>query len=101
MAKSAEKRALFCSECVSLCNEYQLDGVDLDWEYPTYAAKTTLDDGSIYYNGADKADRANFSTLMKELRAALGKDKLISYAAASDDYDGDYIDAKAVLEWVD
>ena len=101
MAKSAEKRALFCSECVRLCKEYNLDGVDLDWEYPTYAAKTTLDDGSIYYNGADKADRANFSTLMKELRAALGKDKLISYAAASDDYDGDYIDAKAVLEWVD
>ena len=41
MAKSAEKRALFCSECVRLCNEYQLDGVDLDWEYPTYAGSRT------------------------------------------------------------
>ena len=101
MAKDDTKRALFCSECVRICNEYGLDGVDLDWEYPTYAAKTTQSDGSIYYNGADPADRANFTTLVKDLREALGKDKLISYAAASDDYDGKYMDAKAVLEWVD
>ena len=101
MAKNEEKRALFCSECVRLCKEYNLDGVDIDWEYPTYAAKTHLDDGTYYYNGADPADKKNFSILMKELREALGKDKLISYAAASDDYDGDYINAKEVLEWVD
>ena len=85
MARDPEKRKLFCDECVRICNEYNLDGVDLDWEYPTYAAKTYLGDGSIYYNGASKDDRANFSILMKELREALGPDKLISYAAASDD----------------
>lgn len=101
MAKNADKRALFCSECVRICNEYNLDGVDLDWEYPTYSAKSYLSDGTIYYNGADPADKANFTILMKDLREALGKDKLISYAAASDDYNGSYVDAKAVLEWVD
>ena len=101
MARSAEKRQLFCSECVRLCNEYGLDGVDIDWEYPTYGAK----EGS-YVNGADPSDKANYSTMMKELREALGTDKIISYAAASDDASSsdpgsDYIDNKGVLEWVD
>lgn len=98
MAKDDTKRALFCSECVRLCNEYGLDGVDLDWEYPGYSAKTTLDDGTYYYNGSDPADRTNFTRLVKDLRQALGKDKLISYAA---DSDAEYIDNAAVLEWVD
>ena len=102
MAKDPAKRQLFCSECVRLCNEYGLDGVDIDWEYPTYGAK----EGS-YVNGYDASDKANFSTMMKELRAALGTDKIISYAAASDDATSasdpgsDYIDNKGVLEWVD
>ena len=102
MAKDPEKRALFCSECVRLCNEYNLDGVDLDWEYPTYAAKTYLDDGGTYYNGADPADKQNFTTLVKDLREALGPDKLISFAAASDDFhSGDYMEYKKVLDYVD
>ena len=102
MAKDDTKRALFCSECVRLCNEYNLDGVDLDWEYPTYAAKSYNSDGSTYYNGADKADKKNFSTLVKDLREALGKDKLITFAAASDDYhSAEYINYKEILEWVD
>lgn len=98
MAKDDTKRALFCSECVRLCKEYGLDGVDLDWEYPGYSAKTTLDDGTIYYNGSDPSDRANFTRLVKDLRQALGKDKLISYAA---DSDAEYINNAEVLEWVD
>lgn len=98
MAQSPEKRALFCSECVRLCDEYNLDGVDLDWEYPTYAASTKLDDGTYYYNGADPSDTKNFTTLVKELREALGRKRLISYAASDS---GNYIDNAAVLEWVD
>lgn len=89
MAKSAEKRALFCSECVRLCDEYNFDGVDIDWEYPTYAAEG---------NGADPSDTENFTTLVKELRAALGPNRLISYAASDN---GQYINNKEVLEWVD
>lgn len=98
MAKDDNKRALFCSECVRLCDEYNLDGVDLDWEYPTYKAKTYLDDGSIYYNGADPQDTENFTRLVRDLREALGPDKLISYAANDE---GRYINNREVLEWVD
>ena len=98
MAKDDTKRALFCSECVRICDEYGLDGVDLDWEYPTYKAKTYLDDGSIYYNGADPMDTENFTRLVRDLREALGEDKLISYAANDE---GRYINNRDVLEWVD
>ena len=89
MARDPAKRKLFCDECVRFCKEYNLDGVDLDWEYPTYAAEG---------NGADPSDTKNFTILMEELREALGEDKLISYAASDS---GKYIDNKAVLEWVD
>ncbi len=102
MAKDDDKRALFCSECVRLCKLYNLDGVDLDWEYPTYAAKTDLGGGEYYYNGADAADRQNFTRLVRDLRTALGPDKLITFAASSSDYDdADYIDYSGVLQWVD
>ena len=96
MARNPEKRALFCSECARLCNEYNFDGVDLDWEYPTVSA----DKGKNGYEGtgADPSDTENFTTLVKELRQALGKDKLISYAASSS---GEYMNHKEVLAWVD
>ena len=89
MAKDPDKRKLFCDECVRFCEEYNLDGIDLDWEYPTYAAEG---------NGADPADTRNFTTLVKEMREALGPNRLISYAASDS---GEYINNKEVLEWVD
>ena len=60
MARDKDKRKLFVDECVRICNEFNLDGVDIDWEYPTYAAK----DGS-YVNGACAEDYQNFVTLFK------------------------------------
>ena len=95
MAKNPDKRKLFCDECVRLCNELGLDGVDIDWEYPTHSAGAS---GSFAGTGADPSDTKNFTTLVKELREALGKDKLISYAAADN---GKYMDHKDVLEYVD
>lgn len=96
MARDPAKRKLFCDECVRLCNEFNFDGVDLDWEYPTVSA----DKGKNGYEGtgADPSDTENFTLLVKELRAALGKDKLISYAASSS---GEYMNHKEVLQWVD
>ena len=89
MARDPDKRRLFCDECVRICDEYGIDGIDLDWEYPTYAAEG---------NGASPDDRRNFTTLVQEMREALGPGRLISYAASDS---GKYIDNKGVLEWVD
>ncbi len=65
MASNPESRTAFVKNLKDVVDQYQLDGVDIDWEYP------------------DPGDSAqNFLTLMKELRAAL-PDKLISTAVIS------------------
>jgi len=92
MARDPGKRALFVSECVRICNEYGVDGFDIDWEYPTYAAK----DGE-YVNGASPDDWGNFVTLFREMREAM-PDKILSYAASDS---GKYTDNYGVLPYVD
>ena len=65
MAASAESRTAFVQNLKNFVDEYQLDGVDMDWEYP--------DPGQ---------SAQNYVALMTELRAAL-PDKLISTAVIS------------------
>ena len=62
MASDAGARATFVKNLTDVVNEYRLDGVDIDWEYP--------DPGE---------SSQNYLELMKELRAALPA-KLISTA---------------------
>ena len=93
MARDPDKRKAFCQNCAKICDEYGIDGVDLDWEYPGYGAK----DGD-YTNGYSTEDEKNFTILVKELREALGINRLISYAASDS---GKYMDHKAALEYVD
>ena len=93
MARDPDKRKAFCQNCAKACDEYGIDGVDLDWEYPGYGAK----DGD-YVNGYSTDDEKNFTILVKELREALGINRLISYAASDS---GKYMDHKAALEYVD
>ena len=92
MARDAAKRKAFVDECVAICAQYGIDGFDIDWEYPTYAAK----DGD-HVNGASPADWENFVTLFKEMREAM-PDKILSYAASDS---GKYTDNVGVLPYID
>ena len=92
MARDPEKRKAFIEGCVAICEQYDVDGFDIDWEYPTYAAK----DGS-HVNGASPNDWENFVTLFKEMREAM-PDKILSYAASDS---GKYTDNYGVLPYVD
>jgi chitinase len=65
MAANPQARTSFVANLVQIVNQYQLDGVDMDWEYP--------DPGQ---------SSQNFLALMQELRQAL-PDKLISTATIS------------------
>ncbi|GMN09972.1 glycoside hydrolase family 18 protein [Croceitalea sp. MTPC9] len=62
MAHTAENRKKFVQSVVNFNREFQLDGLDIDWEYPAIPAAGT---------GARPEDKQNFTLLMKELRAAL------------------------------
>ena len=92
MARDEAKRKAFVDECVAITQQYGTDGFDIDWEYPTYAAK----DGE-YVNGADPSDWYNFITLLKEMREAM-PDKILSYAASAS---GKYTDNVNALQYVD
>lgn len=65
MAASAESRTVFVQNLKAFVEEYQLDGVDMDWEYP--------DPGQ---------SSLNYLALMRELRAAL-PNAIISTAVIS------------------
>lgn len=74
---NAENRKAFAQSTLAIIEEYQADGIDLDWEYPTIAG----------YRGHKFAphDRANFTALIQELRAAFGSKYELSFAAGGFD----------------
>ncbi|MGW9684075.1 glycoside hydrolase family 18 protein [Flagellimonas sp. 2504JD1-5] len=62
MSHTAENRKKFVQSVVNFNKKYELDGIDMDWEYPAIPAAGT---------GARPEDKQNFTFLMKELREAL------------------------------
>jgi spore germination protein YaaH len=56
MASSSTTRANFVSQITQFCLDYNLDGVDMDWEEPY---------------GFTAQDRTNYSSLLQELHASL------------------------------
>ncbi len=89
MARDAAKRTEFCQSVKSLLDKHQLDGVDIDWEYPTYSAEGT---------GASAADKGNFNLVLKELRETLGTSKIISFASSSS---AKYVDWPIAIQYID
>lgn len=71
---STEKgRNEFASSVKAVLTKYQLDGIDIDWEYPAVQ-------GPIGHPFSP-ADKENFTLLMQALRHTLGNEKEISFAA--------------------
>ena len=67
MAAAAGSRQDFIKNVIALMDQYQLDGVDIDWEYP-----------------ATIQDQSNFAILMTELSTAIhAKGKFLSAAVAA------------------
>lgn len=80
MAKTPEGRAEFAKSCVELIKTYGLDGIDLDWEYPTNGAW-----GAIASCDTCTQDAKN---LLKDLRKAFdeafpNEHKLLSIASGA------------------
>lgn len=84
-AATKESRAVFIQSAQEIIAKYGLDGIDLDWEYPVNGAWGLVE--------SQPADRANFTALLKELRAALGHKKLLTIAVGAN--------AESPKSWVD
>jgi chitinase len=81
-------RSEFAESVKELSVFFHTDGIDLDWEYPAVQGPP----GHVFR----KEDRANFTSLVKELREVNGKNFQISFAAGGFTT---YIDS--AIEWKD
>lgn len=88
MACDRKRRKAFVKNVKEIINEYNLDGIDLDWELPTTEAGG---------HTARPDDDKNYVKVVKDLRKALGKDKWISYYSNNS---GVCIDHKGMLPYV-
>ncbi len=95
MAASSATRNIFVQSVVDFFERYNVDGVDIDWEYPGLPGI-----GNTYR----EKDKENFTKLMKELRSAMnktGKVYTLTFAAAGWERYFDHIELKKVLKYAD
>ena len=90
MARDAAKRTAFCQAVKEHIVNHKLDGVDIDWEYPTQSADNET--------GCDPSDTRNFNLVLKELRETIGTDKIISFASSSS---AKYVDWPTAMKYLD
>jgi chitinase len=89
MASDDQRRLSFAQDCLRAVEDFGLDGIDIDWEYPT-------SDAAGISSSPD--DRENFNLLMRDLRAVLGEDRLLTLASSA--Y-AEYIDFWACEKYLD
>lgn len=95
MSHTAENRKKFVESVVEFNQKYQLDGLDIDWEYPAIPAAGT---------GARPEDKQNFTLSMKELREALDtldREQTLTFASAGWKPYYDNIELEKVMAYVD
>lgn len=72
-----EGRRTFAASVLHLVERFQVDGIDLDWEYPAVPGPP----GHRFV----PEDKPNFTLLVRELRRVLGPEREISFAVGGTD----------------
>ena len=100
IASTAARRRAFAQNCVNFIVAHQLDGIDLDWEYPVSGGT----EGTIHR----PQDKQNFTLLLQEIRSALdrqgkkdGKTYYLTIAGSAGSSYLNQIEPKAVAGIVD
>jgi len=88
MAADPEKRSSLAGQCARVIEQYGLDGIDFDWEFP----------GG---EGGTPDDYANFAKVLKVVRDSIGNDKLLTIAAGGDLAGLDVNNVAGMLEQLD
>lgn len=89
MARDKKKRKAFVRSVKSIIDSIGLDGVDLDWEFPTTEAGG---------HTATPEDDRNYALVVRDLRKNLGKKKWISFYSNNS---ANFIDFKSMMPYVD
>jgi chitinase len=99
MAVTAESRARFIDSVIAFLAQYQLDGLDIDWEYPAQAGAG---------NKFRPEDKQNYTLLLMDMRqrfnreqAKLGRPLLLSVAAGASQEFLDHTEMAQVARAVD
>ena len=77
MAMTEEGRRAFAASCLEVVEQYGLDGIDIDWEYPC---------SNLAEIDYDPRDKENFTLMLQALRDALGADRIVSIAVGAGEY---------------
>lgn len=89
MAADSLLRQAFAADCRRIVADFGIDGIDIDWEYPTQG-------GAGISSSPD--DTGNYTLLMRDLRRAIGEGKLLTLASVAS---AQYVDFKAILPYID
>ncbi|MDR0333977.1 MAG: glycoside hydrolase family 18 protein [Dysgonamonadaceae bacterium] len=89
MAADEKTRRSFARDCARVVKEFGLDGIDMDWEYPTSSSAGI---------SSSPDDTDNFTLLMREIREEIGNDKLLTFASVSS---ARYVNFPEVMPYID
>lgn len=89
MAKDENNRKAFAQACKRFCDDYGLDGIDIDWEFPGNNSSG---------ESSPSNEKQNFTLMMRDLREALGSDLLLTMASGSDP---GYYDFRNCIQYMD
>lgn len=89
MAANKTFRKSFAADCKRVIDEFGLDGIDIDWEFPTSSAAGI---------SSSPDDTKNYTLLMQDIRQAIGNAKWLTLASQAG---AGYIDFKAIDKYVD
>ncbi|MBO5268634.1 MAG: ThuA domain-containing protein [Muribaculaceae bacterium] len=91
MVATDDNRRKFADDCLRIVKEFNLDGIDIDWEYPG---------SSVAGISSSPNDKDNFTLLLKQLRETLGDDRLVTIATDAGAAHVDYRGAVPYLDFV-
>ena len=89
MVSSGANRQVFARSCRAFCDQYGIDGIDIDWEFPG-------NNSSGEVSPAD--EKQNYTLLLRDLRQALGSKLLLTMASSSSP---DYYDYANCIQYLD
>jgi len=93
MARTPEGQKKFVESVVKFIKKYNLDGLDIDWEYPGMVG---------IGNSFIPEDKENFTSLMHELREAMnkiGKDQVLTFAVAGWEEFFNHVELDKVMQY--